>query len=114
MYYLVGLQDGFIHVQEEIKDIILRAIQQNDYKQLSFLLEMKSDMTLQAFYEYMKEWDCVHAFQNSFTYIPSTDQKRVEATITPYGMMVSDIGNNPMYRWFHYCYEYVLVMEILQ
>ena len=112
MYYLVGICDRFVHVKDGLSDIILSLIDQKNDEQLSYMIEMKFDDTMAAFYEYASEWESVKVFRNSFCY-KRNDDDVVEATLTNYGMMISDVPNNPMFRWFHYCYEHVLIMEIL-
>lgn len=113
-YYMVGLKEEFVHVQDIIRDVIIDAMKQEDHQQLSYLLELKQEELTMAFYDYMQEWEHVHAFMHTFTYQPSNQVEAVEARITSYGMEISHINNSPMYRWFRYFYEYVLVLEIYE
>jgi len=114
MYYLVGIQKEFVHVKNELQQTILQLIDQNNDKQLNHIIEMKYDETMVKFYEYLKDWEYIQAYRNAFFYTPSGSNSSVEAKLTAYGMLISDVPNNPMYRWFHYCYEDVLIMEIPQ
>ena len=114
MYYLVGIKQEFVHVKEQLQDTILYLIDQQNDKQLSYILEMKYDETMLKFYEYLKDWEYIQAYRNAFFYTPSGSEENVEAVLTNYGMLINEIGNNPMYRWFHYCYEDVFIMEIPQ
>ena len=111
MYYLVGLKENFAHVHDSIDKVLLECIETKNDTQLQYMIEMKYEDIMYTFYDYMKDWKMVRANRNCFEY--PVGEEVVSATITPYGMMIDAIGNSPMYRWFHYCFEYLLVMEIL-
>lgn len=111
-YFMVGLNENFVHVKDMMKDVILEALKKEDHQQLKYLLEFRQEELTRAFYDYMQEWEHVHAFMHTFTYVSSNATNPIEAKITPYGMEISELNNSPMYRWFYYFYEYVLIIEM--